>query len=179
MTIVNSLPRVDEEMDTPDIMLGAYLMSHLRHYCENCGTYDTPQWRKGWFSDVLNRSVLLCNACGLKYHKNQYCPYCRYIYGKEQDRTSNIWATCQCCGRWVHSECERKFSNVDVNAPNYNCPNCRRESPESVTAATSFNFAIPSTPANEHIKKEFAAPISPAFLPARPTTAMLADMQTD
>jgi hypothetical protein len=28
---------------SPDIMLGAYLMSHLKTCCENCGITDTPQ----------------------------------------------------------------------------------------------------------------------------------------
>src|SRR5437868_114074 len=51
-------------MDTsPDILLGAYLMSHLRTACENCGTTSTPQWRKGWFSGKL--TVML--------HKNSFC----------------------------------------------------------------------------------------------------------
>jgi hypothetical protein len=32
----------------------------------------------GWFSVVLQKHVLLCNACGLKYSKSQYCPYCYF-----------------------------------------------------------------------------------------------------
>jgi hypothetical protein len=32
----------DISMDT-DIMLGAYLLSHLHNTCENCGTSSTPQ----------------------------------------------------------------------------------------------------------------------------------------
>jgi hypothetical protein len=27
-----------------DVLLGAYLMTHIRPYCENCGTLETPQW---------------------------------------------------------------------------------------------------------------------------------------
>jgi len=124
-------------MDTsPDILLGAYLMSHLRSACENCGTTNTPQWRKGWFSEILNRSVLLCNACGIKYAKKQYCPHCNYIYGKEIDRQSDAWLVCSVCSRWVHMECERlhlegqnimdverKIHPFSLNR-NYLCPGC-------------------------------------------------------
>jgi len=127
-------PHQMDQNCTPDIMLGAYLMSHLRPYCENCGTFDTPQWRKGWQSDVLGRAVLLCNACGLKYHKNQYCPYCHYVYGKEQEKQVNCsdctdWLTCQSCGRWCHAECERRYGNeksFSDNPRSYHCPNCRK-----------------------------------------------------
>jgi hypothetical protein len=120
---------------SPDIDMGAYLISHIRQHCENCGTLATPQWRKGWYSDVLNRSVLLCNAvsshliltqqCGLKYHKNQFCPYCKYVYGKEHDKVEDGWLICQTCGRWVHLECEKKNNQrLDSNL-NYSCPGCR------------------------------------------------------
>ena len=46
-------------VEITDEALGAYLMCHLRQYCEGCGTPDTPQWRKGWHSEVLQHSVLL------------------------------------------------------------------------------------------------------------------------
>jgi len=130
-TIMRS-PERDVEMSppptraySPDIDLGAYLISHMRHLCENCGTFNTPQWRKGWYSDVLSRSVLLCNACGLKYHKNQFCPYCKYVYGKEHDKTEDGWLTCQTCGRWVHIECERKHNSGLDEVAIYHCPGCR------------------------------------------------------
>lgn len=138
------------ELPTPsrdDVVFGAYLMSHLRSHCENCGTFDTPQWRKGWFSNVLNHSVLLCNACGLKFHKGQFCPYCHYVYGKE-NKISEGWITCDDCGRWVHEECESLHENgADLpRSPNYaySCPDCRhglhptyfdRISPPSPTSA--------------------------------------------
>jgi len=146
-------PGLDDRPCSPDVLLGTYLVSHLRHFCENCGTLDTPQWRKGWHSEILNRSVLLCNACGLKYHKNQYCPYCRYVYGKEEEKMDAVWLTCQSCGRWVHIDCEKKcgmgllleekesVTNSDfrhvAGAPSYHysCPNCRRDS-----NARSFDF---------------------------------------
>jgi len=113
---------------SPDIMLGAYLMSHLRHHCEHCGTQATPQWRKGWYSEVLGRSVLLCNACGLKYHKNQFCPYCKYVYGKEHStKHEDGWICCRLCQRRVHTQCEFKYGGgTQFSSPNdYVCPSCR------------------------------------------------------
>jgi len=112
------------------------LVSHLRQHCENCGTLSTPQWRKGWHSEVLNHSVLLCNACGLKFHKNQFCPYCKYVYGKEQ-KISNIWLTCEYCARWVHVDCETQYGGCHNNQP-YACPDCRNGvTPATISYATS------------------------------------------
>jgi len=109
---------------SPDILLGAYLMTHLQQRCENCGILDTPQWRKGWFSDILNRYVVLCNACGLKYNKNQFCPHCRYVYYKEEDKKSKDWLVCEGCGRWAHMECEQKYGNPITPGQAYYCPGC-------------------------------------------------------
>lgn len=152
-------------MDTPDVLMGAYLMAHFRHYCENCGTFETPQWRKGWYSNALNRTVLLCNACGLKFHKNQYCPYCRFIYGKEQDRTSNLWTPCKGCGRFVHTECERKFGKLDEESLNYHCPNCRKE-PFDNSTVDGFSF-------------DTSVKLKNKEMPEAVCVSMLCDMQTD
>ena len=119
---------------SPDVLLGAYLISHLQQRCENCGISNTPQWRKGWYSTILNRSVVLCNACGLKYNKNQFCPYCMYVYYKEVDKKSkNTWLTCEQCHRWVHIECERKCGDLSNFQPfqSYYCPSCRNNTNNS------------------------------------------------
>ena len=123
----NNNSRMTEGNDiSEDVLLGAYLIQHMRQHCENCGTLNTPQWRKGWFSQILNRSVLLCNACGLRYHKNQFCPYCRYVYGKETDKSSDKWLTCDTCGRWVHLECEKQYGQPEnLKQLNYSCPDCK------------------------------------------------------
>lgn len=115
---------------SPDIMLGAYLVNHLQQRCENCGTGETPQWRKGWFSSILNRTVVLCNACGLKFNKNQYCPYCMYVYYKEEDKKAqNTWVSCDTCHRWVHIECELKYGAEAVAGfQQYRCPACKNPS---------------------------------------------------
>lgn len=113
-----------------DLMMGAYLLSHMTTYCENCGTHETPQWRKGWWSDLFKRPVHLCNACGIKFHKSQHCPYCHFVYGKEQEKMSEeerkFWLTCKSCGRWCHLECEVKCGDYDLsNKENYQCTGCR------------------------------------------------------
>ena len=50
--------------------------------CMNCGDKNTPLWRKGWnMSDREHtRPIKLCNKCGLKCSKQQYCKNCGYIY---------------------------------------------------------------------------------------------------
>eukprot|EP01089_Gocevia_fonbrunei_P005050 TRINITY_DN15185_c0_g1_i1.p1 TRINITY_DN15185_c0_g1~~TRINITY_DN15185_c0_g1_i1.p1 ORF type:complete len:203 (+),score=35.33 TRINITY_DN15185_c0_g1_i1:192-800(+) len=98
-----------------DELMGAYLLSSInsKHVqtCANCGTSQTPLWRKGWYDQLLNKHVMLCNACGLKYAKNQYCPYCKYIYKMNQDvhAQREQWLNCTQCRRWVHSDCEKKY----------------------------------------------------------------------
>jgi len=124
------------DTDEQDVLLGAYLIAHLRNICENCGINETPQWRKGWWSDTLNRYTMLCNKCGLKYHKNQFCPYCRYVYGKETDKNASVWLTCNSCGRWVHINCEitagcgreHLYDSYGV----YHCPDCKSRSPRKI-----------------------------------------------
>jgi len=106
MTIENYEISIQERPSSPDILLGAYLISHLKTCCENCGATDTPQWRRGYYSEILGKYTNLCNKCGIKYNKNQFCLYCKYIYGKEQDKASNVWLTCNGCGRWSHIQCE-------------------------------------------------------------------------
>jgi len=152
MTIVQTQSTTTQDLEksySSDVLLGAYLMSHFRPHCENCGTLNTPQWRKGWFSEVLQHSVLLCNACGLKYHKNQFCPYCKFVYGKEQ-KLSNLWLICETCARWVHIECEKRFGGHEHHSP-YQCPDCRSSSspvtlPNEVSAAEMREHALEVCP---------------------------------
>ena len=115
-------PSLDDEI------LGAYFISSLCNRCEQCGTTQTPQWRKGWYSKLLNRAVILCNACGLKYSKYQYCPYCNYIYYKGEDWNSKyVWISCDNCPRWVHVDCEKKHKHGTFYYDNkYLCPTCTR-----------------------------------------------------
>jgi hypothetical protein len=115
-------------IEDEDLLLGAYLISHLKPSCEHCGVTETAQWRRGYFEPVLNRQIMLCNKCGIKYHKSQFCPYCKYIYGKETDKDQSIWLTCNDCGRWVHSQCELENNSAVPTGYHYRCPDCRNRS---------------------------------------------------
>lgn len=61
--------------------------------CISCGATKTPYWREAWSS-----SVLLCNACGLRYSKfRRRCMECSYVPRKE-DKGSK--ACTKCGGPW-------------------------------------------------------------------------------
>lgn len=50
-----------------------------RRRCESCGTRKTPYWRDGWESGIL-----LCNACGIRFHKyRKLCGNCRCVAKKD------------------------------------------------------------------------------------------------
>lgn len=51
-----------------------------RRRCVSCGAGKTPYWRDGWAPGVI-----LCNACGIRYHKyRRYCEACRCIVKKDE-----------------------------------------------------------------------------------------------
>lgn len=51
-----------------------------RRRCESCGTRKTPYWRDGWESGIL-----LCNACGIRFHKyRKICINCRCVAKKDE-----------------------------------------------------------------------------------------------
>lgn len=107
----------------------AFLLLHLKPFCEACGSTETPQWRKGWHSDILGKKITLCNKCGLKYVKNQFCPYCMKIYSFECGRKfdSTIWIKCCSCNRLVHRKCEFVQKRTTTFKPkfySYVCPDC-------------------------------------------------------
>ena len=102
-----------------DIVIGIYLINHLKPHCENCYTNDTPQWRKGWYSYILKKNVPLCNACGIKYNKSQYCKICHFIYDKKFSN-GELFNICNLCKVWIHKKCDPKYYQ-----DNYHCPQCR------------------------------------------------------
>lgn len=54
--------------------------STKRRRCESCGTRKTPYWRDGWESGIL-----LCNACGIRFHKyRKLCENCRCVAKKDE-----------------------------------------------------------------------------------------------
>jgi GATA zinc finger len=136
------------------VSLGAYLLQTLVLHCENCGASESPQWRRGWYSTVLQKHVLLCNGCGIKYSKQQFCSYCYYVYNKRTERLQrslNQWLCCGTCQRWVHRACEEKYglTTTQIGAlpcsPDlptwYTCPNCQLTSQPNQPAATASDHA--------------------------------------
>ncbi|PRP77442.1 centrosomal protein [Planoprotostelium fungivorum] len=98
-------------------------------YCHNCMTTDTPQWRTGWESKTSGGLVPLCNACGLRYYKKQFCRHCQYIYSKtEQSKSFGSWLTCTDCSRLVHLTCENEkgsdTSSISLSTWSYKCQDC-------------------------------------------------------
>lgn len=93
--------------DVTVIDLGVYYMLHLTRSCENCNTTSSPQWRKGWHSHLVDRKVDLCNACGLKFNKDQCCPYCFKIFEnrKGSNDDESVWCSCVDCSRKIHVNC--------------------------------------------------------------------------
>lgn len=89
----------DNSQDTSDEERGAYLLMRLKSRCCACGTTVTSQWRKGWSNDIK-----LCNACGLRYCKGQYCFHCGALYGIKELKMDH-WKICTKCGRATHIEC--------------------------------------------------------------------------
>ena len=58
--------------------------------CASCGTRKTPYWRDGW------DSVVLCNACGIRFNKYRMkCAHCLYIPRKDERALS----TCPRCDK--------------------------------------------------------------------------------
>ena len=68
----------------------------INRYCENCGK-------------ILNKSTLICDACGTDY--NDY-PKCEHIYSKYMiepvglDNTVNIHFKCAKCKETISLKCE-------------------------------------------------------------------------
>lgn len=86
--------REDEEYRAPPKNKGRRL-GHppTPRNCISCGATKTPYWREAWSS-----SVLLCNACGLRYSKfRRRCMDCSYVPRKE-DKGSK--ACTKCGGPW-------------------------------------------------------------------------------
>jgi hypothetical protein len=106
--------------------------SNSTRHCAHCKTTVTPLWRKGW--SLNSKPVSLCNACGIRYSKNQFCPHCYYIYNKLEEpynaderrpdllapnRSIPTWIRCEQCFRWVHFKCEAEKQRQDKNLHKY------------------------------------------------------------
>jgi hypothetical protein len=69
--------------------------------CFSCNVKYSPQWRH---KKINNTSTYLCNACGLRYVKGQYCPVCHITYTQAEINT-NQWNNCLICHKWTHNYC--------------------------------------------------------------------------
>ncbi len=120
--------KIEHEEET-DVIVGTFLLEHLQRTCENCCAKETAEWRKGWWLTSLQQSAWLCNSCGLRYGKNQYCGYCYEIYRKDLEGTktlkSNVWIYCRICRQFTHQACEQANQQgiFDENR-DYICPDC-------------------------------------------------------
>lgn len=69
--------------------------------CFSCNTKYSILWR----SQKINGDVVyLCNACGLKYKKGQYCPVCHMTY-YQYNMNDFHGKICIICNKWVHNDC--------------------------------------------------------------------------
>lgn len=57
-----------------------YLLRRSSPQCVNCGTEQSCLWRRGPHVKRLKKYLPLCNACGLKFAKGQYCKKCGFVY---------------------------------------------------------------------------------------------------
>ncbi len=105
--------------------------------CVSCTTTKTPLWRKGWWDEECGMHVLLCNACGMKYSKGQFCQICHtLVYGRQVAESTPL-ARCEECLQYSHAECEAQESGVEpapisstrgrtATSPGYKCVYCRQ-----------------------------------------------------
>lgn len=108
-----------------DINLAAYLLLRIKNRCEHCNTKKTPQWRKGYYSEILGHSVTLCNACGLKYYKKQFCKHCKIIYN-EKYLNLDEWIKCFKCELNIHLNCEG-IIQINPYFNQYICIDCNEK----------------------------------------------------
>jgi len=108
-----------------ECVVGAWHLFLLEKKCDSCFVTSTPLWRKGRYDRHTHRHVKLCNACGLKYVKRQYCPYCINVYYAKD--LGNDWITCSKCDTRTHVRCEKKYGNSDegFSFHEYICLLCR------------------------------------------------------
>lgn len=99
-----------------DDAIAIHLLLSIQRRCHNCGTYDTPLWRRAHFDKILNREVIACNACSLRFEKTLYCFYCKYIY-KLKEIDSRRWWQCSICRNRVHKKCKRLYGSIAFRCP--------------------------------------------------------------
>lgn len=91
--------------------------------CPSCGTRISPCWRP-WKQD--NLKIRVCNACGLKYNKGQFCYYCKKVINKKNDHSKSYQHVyiCYRCGHCDHKECVDSSPTYPLNV--YKCSLCNK-----------------------------------------------------
>lgn len=103
----------------------AYLLYTVGKRCANCLVDQSPVWRRGWYDALSHSNVFLCNACGLKYLKKQYCPYCCAVYCVGDLGTGAHWIQCQGCLSHCHVKCAQEvLGNSALDKPLRSCGKC-------------------------------------------------------
>lgn len=89
--------------------------------CGDCGVKLSPLWRSVSYRGDRRH---LCNACGLRYKKGQFCPFCEKTY-KEIELHPEVWEECEECHETcAHIKCIEKN---DIQRGNYTCKRCREK----------------------------------------------------
>jgi hypothetical protein len=69
--------------------------------CFSCDIKYSTLWRA---KKINGDDKYLCNACGLKYSKGQYCQVCHITY-YQCDMNDFYGKICSICNKWVHNNC--------------------------------------------------------------------------
>eukprot|EP00743_Colponemidia_sp_Colp-15_P004358 GILK01004701.1.p1 GENE.GILK01004701.1~~GILK01004701.1.p1 ORF type:complete len:359 (+),score=38.03 GILK01004701.1:129-1079(+) len=142
-----------------------------RIVCTNvkCNRSDSSQWKEGW--EMNGQRVPLCNACGIRFSKGSFCPWCYQIYKENEPDESeeNPWLGCDYCPKWVHLQCELDNSKLSkVDSKNYRCPECvkkgitkRRASADSLESELATQHGRRGRPPSRITK--FRVPLTPSL----------------
>lgn len=81
--------------------------------------------RYGWKED--KRRVRLCNACGLRFQKGNYCFHCHEIFKDmyEVANDKNPWIRCEKCDVWAHKKCAAEVEGSTSGGDCFVCSNCQ------------------------------------------------------
>ena len=125
----------DDGDDAAMLTMCLEILVSLKYHCSTCGTNDTPQWRKGWPNPVTGERATLCNACGLRYHKNRICLLCHQSVVSKGEAFDNPIIACRGCTQKAHVACTVLYSDMTSDQLRYRhtrgsaekpyyCPQC-------------------------------------------------------
>jgi len=85
-----------------------------------CRKHLSTLWRS---CNLDGRKVHFCNACGLRFKKGKYCPFCFYIY-YDSKVTTEGWIQCSKCELWMHRYCYERLTEhkLPKDVTDFTCP---------------------------------------------------------